>query len=190
MSIASPTMYPLLVPLFLLLILVLLIILKFIYTNFWVPFEIRRHFLKQGIAGPTYRPIYGNTSESQQDLNETLNKPMPFNHDILHRVDPSYLKWSAKYGKNFLSWHGSTPRLALAEPEMIKDVMLNKSGGVEKPHFPPLAKPLFGDGLIALHGDKWTIHRKVANQGFTLDRVKVIIFFNFLFFFFWPSVLN
>ncbi|CAI9089909.1 OLC1v1024561C2 [Oldenlandia corymbosa var. corymbosa] len=93
-------------------------------------------------------------------------------HDIIHRVDPCFHKWSAMYGKTMLFWHGSIPRLTIAEPEMLKEVFLNKSGKVIKVSLPPLANQLFGKGLVGLEGEKWSVHRKAANPAFFVDRVK------------------
>ncbi|CAI9116703.1 OLC1v1017928C1 [Oldenlandia corymbosa var. corymbosa] len=151
----------------------LFIFIKFIYSTLWIPYKIQRHLYKQGIKGPGYRPIYGNSPEFKQEFDRTYFKPMgEFSHDIVHRADPCYHKWTALYGKTMLFWHGSTPRLALSDPEMLKEVYLNKSGRVVKVKLPPLAEQLFGKGLIDLHGEKWSVHRKVANPAFVMDRVK------------------
>nr|XP_027091872.1 cytochrome P450 734A1-like [Coffea arabica] len=153
--------------------LLIVLLIRFIYSTFWIPYKIQRHLYKQGIRGPGYRPIFGNSPEFKLEFDATLNKPMAsFSHDIVHRADPCYHKWTAMYGKTMLFWHGSTPRLALADPEMIKEVFLNKSGHVIKVKLPPLAEQLFGKGLIDLHGEKWSIHRKLANPAFVMDRVK------------------
>lgn len=166
-------MHPFLLPAFLVLHPLTILFIRFIYSTFWIPYKIQRHLYKQGIRGPDYRPIFGNSAEFKQEFDATLNKPMAsFSHDIVHRADPCYHKWAAMYGKTMLFWHGSTPRLALADPEMIKEVFLNKSGHVIKVKLPPLAEQLFGKGLIDLHGEKWGIHRKIANPAFVVDRVK------------------
>ena len=183
------TGHPFFLPILMVLLLLLVLLIKFIYSTFWIPYKIQRHLYKQGIRGPGYRPIFGNSPEFKLEFDATLNKPMAsFSHDIVHRADPCYHKWTAMYGKTMLFWHGSTPRLALADPEMIKEVFLNKSGHVIKVKLPPLAEQLFGKGLIDLHGEKWSIHRKLANPAFVMDRVKVIYVYtgvgaHFLFFF-------
>ncbi|KAF5199831.1 Cytochrome p450, partial [Thalictrum thalictroides] len=79
------------------------------------------------------------------------------------------------YGKTFLYWFGSIPRLAIADPDMIKEVLLNQNGYFEKIEFNPLAKPLFADGLVGLMGEKWARHRKITNQAFNMERVKAWI---------------
>lgn len=79
------------------------------------------------------------------------------------------------YGKTFLYWFGCTPRLAIAEPDLIKEVLLNQSGCYGKTEFNPFSKLLIGDGLVGLTGEKWSRHRKITNQAFNMERVKTWI---------------
>lgn len=161
--------------------LILLYLFKYIYFKIWFPLKVKIHFVRQGINGPKYRPIYGNSEEVRNLFDETLKNPMnPLNHDIVHRADPFCHKWFNKCGKTFIFFHGSIPRLGLLEPEMVKEVMLNKSGFIGKAKMPPLAKQLFGKGLVDLHGENWAFHRKIANRAFLMDRIKVIFFLFFL----------
>ena len=46
-------------------------------------------------------------------------------HEILQRVLPYYSRWSGAYGKTCVWWFGTKPRLAIADPESIKEVFLN-----------------------------------------------------------------
>ncbi|KAI9200165.1 hypothetical protein LWI28_003606 [Acer negundo] len=167
-------MHLLLLLLLLLLILILLVYLvKFLHSVIWVPFRIQHHFKTQGISGPGYRPITGNSAEIRSMYVEAQSKPIsPVDHDILHRASPFYYRWSRMYGKNFLYWFGSIPRLAIFDPDMIKEVLMNTNGSFEKVGFNPLSKPLFGDGLVVLNGDKWAFHRRIANNAFDMGRVK------------------
>lgn len=163
--------------LLLLVILALLIsiILRFAYSIIWVPLKIQRHFRKQGIKGPDYRPISGNTAETRrQMIAEAEAKPISFiTHDIVHRVIPHYYNWSTVYGKTFLYWFGPKPRLAVADPDTIKEILLNASGCYEKVRFNPLSKLLFGEGLVGLSDEKWAVHRRITSQAFNMERIKV-----------------
>ncbi|XP_044510082.1 cytochrome P450 734A1 [Mangifera indica] len=157
----------------LLLIAVLLILLKFVHSVIWVPYRIQNHFKKQGITGPGYRPIVGNTAEMRRVFTESRSKTIsPFNHDILHRTAPFYHKWSRIYGKNFLYWFGTVPRLSITNPDMIKEVLTNTGSSYEKFEFNPSSKQLFGQGLFGLTGDIWAVHRRIANQAFKMERIK------------------
>ncbi|XP_059636656.1 cytochrome P450 734A1-like [Cornus florida] len=154
--------------------LLLIFLLKFIRSIIWVPLKIQQHFNKQGIGGPSYRPIFfGNSAEMiGRMMAEAESRPIAFNHDILNRVAPHYYNWSTIYGKTFLFWLGTKPCLAVAELDMIKEVLLNTSGSFEKMEFDPLSKLLVGGGLVELTGGKWAVHRRIINQAFNLERVK------------------
>ncbi|PIN12204.1 hypothetical protein CDL12_15187 [Handroanthus impetiginosus] len=70
-------------------------------------------------------------------------------------------------------WLGLKPRLMVTQPDMIKDVLVNKSDSIGKDDaFNPLSKLLFGQGLVGLQGHKWAVHRKIADQAFSMERVK------------------
>nr|UNP59810.1 schizocycline synthase [Camptotheca acuminata] len=154
-------------------ILLLFVVLKFIHSIIWVPLKIQRHFRKQGIGGPSYRPIFGNSAEIRRRMiAEAESRPISFNHDIVGRVVPHYYNWSVIYGKTFLYWFGPKPRLAIAEPDLIKEVLQNTSGSFGKVGFNPLSKLLFGKGLVGLEGEKWAVHRRITNQAFNMERVK------------------
>ncbi|KAL3571704.1 hypothetical protein D5086_025608 [Populus alba] len=142
----------------------------------WVPWRIHVHFRKQGISGPNYRPIFGNTEEYRNSFTEARKKTMPFNHNIVHRVTPFYHEWSRRYGKTFLYWFGVIPILATADLDMIKDIFMNTGGGsFEKVRLNPQAKLLFGQGLNGLVGEEWALHRRIANQAFMMERIKIIM---------------
>ncbi|KAI8016384.1 Damage-control phosphatase [Camellia lanceoleosa] len=92
--------------------------------------------------------------------------------DIVQRAIPHYYNCSRVYGKTFLYWFGPKPRLAIVEPEMIKEVLLNKSGSFERLEYNPLSKLLFGQGLVGLTGDTWVVHRRITSQAFNMEKVK------------------
>ncbi|PRQ27005.1 putative cytochrome P450 [Rosa chinensis] len=158
--------------LLLLFVLPLIFILKFVYSTILVPWRTRNHFLKQGIDGPDYRPIIGNSAEIRLMFKEALSKRVPFDHNVLGRTLPFYPSWSKVYGKNFLYWFGSKPRLAIADPVMIKQVLINTSGSFQRVPLTPSSRVLFGDGLPALEGERWAFHRKIVNQAFKMERVE------------------
>ena len=171
--------------LFLVVVIFFVILLKSVYSFIWIPWRIENHFRKQGIRGPAYRSIFGNTVEIQRISAEALSNKIPFEHDVLHRLVPFYYRWSIMYGKTFLYWFGSKPRLTISEPDMIKEVLTKSDGKTfENIQLNPLAKLLFGDGLIQLTGKKWAIHRRITNQAFNMERVKVASFTFFTSFFF------
>ncbi|KAL0369066.1 UNVERIFIED_CONTAM: cytochrome [Sesamum calycinum] len=147
----------------------------FLHTIIWVPLKIQKHFEKQGVRGPAYRPIFGNSAGVRRQLiAEAESRPISgITHDVVHRVIPHYSKWSTLYGKNFLYWFGAKPRLAVADPEIVKEILMNTNGRfrIVKPN--PSSKMLLGDGLVGLDGEKWAVHRRIATQAFNMERVKV-----------------
>ncbi|XP_020590477.1 cytochrome P450 734A1-like [Phalaenopsis equestris] len=142
----------------------------------WIPRRTQLHFRRQGITGPPYRPFIGNAGDIRKLAAAALSQPMPkLCHDILWRVDPRYALWSAAHGKTFLFWFGTRPRLAFAEPEMVKEVLLNTGGGggeFERMQETPIVKYLLGDGLFRLRGPKWAKHRRIISPAFNMERVK------------------
>ncbi|XP_024027744.1 cytochrome P450 734A1 [Morus notabilis] len=145
---------------------------KFLHSVIWVPLRIQNHFRKQGIRGPAYRPIFGNTAEMNRIKARVLGKSKGFDHDILQRVTPFYHEWSPMYGKTLLCWFGSMPRLVISDPEMIKEVLTDTSGAFDRTPWNPSVKLFFGQGLLALAGDQWAFHRKIANRAFRSEQVK------------------
>ncbi|TYH71880.1 hypothetical protein ES332_D05G214900v1 [Gossypium tomentosum] len=134
-------------------------VLKFIYSIIWIPRRIQNHFKRQGVTGPGYRPLFGNSAEIRRLFEEAKLKPASVDHhDILHRVAPFYHKCSGVYGTPFLYWFGSKPRLGISDPGMIKEVAMSTDGSFEKMRLTPC--------------EEWAMHRRIANQAFKMDRVK------------------
>ncbi|CAK7349270.1 unnamed protein product [Dovyalis caffra] len=154
---------------------ILVAVMKFVYSIVWVPYKIQHHFHKQGVGGPGYRPIFGNTAERRRLLKEALSKPIapPFHHNILPRVFPTYSVWSKVHGKTFLYWFGTKPRLVLSDPAMIKEALMNTGGPFERMKFDPVTKQLLGDkGLMELTGEKWAVHRRISSLALNMEQVK------------------
>ncbi|GLT58057.1 hypothetical protein SLA2020_309820 [Shorea laevis] len=148
-------------------------LLRFLYSVLWVPWRIQTHFRKQGIRGPGYRPIFGTIAQVRRLDAEARSKPIPLDHhDVVRRVIPFFHTWSRIYGNTFLYWFGSTPRLTITDPDMIKEITMNTDGSFDKVGQNPLAKVLFSQGLVGLSGEKWAFHRRIANQAFSMERAK------------------
>ncbi|RVW50405.1 hypothetical protein CK203_107998 [Vitis vinifera] len=64
----------------------------------------------------------GNADEFQRMYAEVQLKSMGgLQHEILQRVLLYYSRWSGAYGKTCVWWFGTKPRLAIADPESIKE---------------------------------------------------------------------
>ncbi|XP_029128469.1 cytochrome P450 734A1-like [Cajanus cajan] len=158
--------------LFAILVLLLVLASRVAYSTIWVPWNIARHFRKQGIRGPSYRLIKGNTEEIHGMYAEVQSKPMALCHDTLERVCPFYHRWSRMYGKTVLYWHGSKPKVVLSDPDMIKEILVKTGDGFERPDPNPSTKQFFGEGILVIKGEQWGVHRAIANQAFKMERVK------------------
>ncbi|KAJ6803604.1 cytochrome P450 734A1 [Iris pallida] len=139
----------------------------------WTPYRIRAHFARQGVRGPDPRPLSGNARDIRDLISKAQSAPIrPFAHDIVGRVAPHYAEWSGRFGRTFLYWFGSRPRLAVADPDAIRAVMTNLDGSFGKVRFNPLSRQLFGEGLVGLKGEDWARRRKLLNPAFNMERVK------------------
>lgn len=77
----------------------LLILGKFLYIEWWTPNFIQSLMRSQGIKGPSYRFLHGNTKEITNMRNETMKNPMELSHHVLPRIQPHIYSWIKLYGK-------------------------------------------------------------------------------------------
>ncbi|PON81622.1 Cytochrome P450, E-class, group I [Trema orientale] len=74
-----------------------------------------------------------------------------------------------------MCWLGTTPRLIIKDPELIKEILSNKLGHFSKPPLSPLVQILNRAGLTILDGEDWARHRRIINPAFHLERLKEMI---------------
>nr|GEY58092.1 cytochrome P450 734A1 [Tanacetum cinerariifolium] len=138
--------------LFFLLVPIILLTLTTFFNYTLTPLRIQHHFKKQGIGGPSYRPVFGNSAAIRCRMiadAQTEASHFSFNHnEVVQRVMPHYYNWSKAYGSPFLYWFGTKARLAISDPDMIKEILVSKAGSFEKPPSNPAFKGLFGEGLV------------------------------------------
>ncbi|XP_008795121.2 cytochrome P450 734A1 [Phoenix dactylifera] len=144
------------------------------YSLLWIPYRTQLHFRRQGVRGPPRRLLSGNAADVRDLIARAQAAPLPAfrHHDVAGRVVPHYREWSARFGRTLVFWFGPQPRLAIAEPELVRAVLTDSTGRFEKVGFNPVAKQLFGDGLPGLKGRKWARHRRVIAPAFNMERVK------------------
>ncbi|KAL2599821.1 hypothetical protein AAZV13_10G075500 [Glycine max] len=64
---------------------------NFFYSNLWIPWRTEHYFKEQGIWGPDYRLILGNSLEIRRLYDEAKSEPTPsfdHHHVIMGRVVP------------------------------------------------------------------------------------------------------
>ncbi|KAK6921868.1 Cytochrome P450 [Dillenia turbinata] len=149
----------------------LLNLLKFLNKVWWTPLRIQHLMSLQGIKGPPYKFLFGNTPEILKMRTSSMQSPMELSHDIFPRICPHVPAWTKLYGENFLYWHGPQPKLVITEPELIREIF----SGKEKPKSDSYEKKLIGDGILRANGEKWSKKRKLAVPSFNGDHLKGMI---------------
>ncbi|RWW16098.1 hypothetical protein GW17_00020037 [Ensete ventricosum] len=76
-------------------------------------------------------------------------------------------------GKTFFTWFGPVPRVMIMDPELVREILSNKSGHFGRASLSPLGRAL-ASGLISYHGGKWAKHRRILNPAFHVEKLKVI----------------
>lgn len=152
----------------------LFVVIKVLHKLWWTPTRIQRLMSVQGIKGPSYRFIHGNTKQISALRKESMTRPLVgLSHNILPKVSPHVDSWIGVYGKNYLQWSGAQPQLVITEPELIKEVLNNRNGAYPKTEANSFVRKLMGDGLLtAAEGEKWAKLRKLANYAFHGESLK------------------
>ncbi|KAI4373343.1 hypothetical protein MLD38_011476 [Melastoma candidum] len=149
---------------------------KALYELWLRPLRVRRMMAQQGIRGPPPHFFYGNNREVAWMKKEAREKPMNnLSHAIFPTVMPHITAWTAMYGKNYLNWHGVEAQLVISDPELIKEVLLNKEKVFHKAPATGFMKKILGDGLVTSEGDKWVSMRKLANHAFHNECLKNMV---------------
>ncbi|PIA50722.1 hypothetical protein AQUCO_01200150v1 [Aquilegia coerulea] len=152
------------------------LLIQFFYKAWWKPIRIQKRMRAQGIKGPSYNFLHGNTKEVQDMKIEATKTTLPtLSNEILPRVQPHIYLWTKLYGRNFLSWHGDRPELHVTEPDLIKEVLLNKNGVYKKSVGEKYMHKVMGDGLGIAEGKKWMTQRKLANHAFQIEKLKHMV---------------
>ncbi|KAF3645213.1 Cytochrome [Capsicum annuum] len=149
-------------------------LLKISYSILIKPKLLDKHLKRQGFKGTHYKYFLGDLKDVGNQMDEAWSKPISLTHDIVSRVDPFTHYMVQKYGKISLSWLGTSPRLIIMDPTLIKEVLLNKQGHFHLPPLNPLVL-ILTKGLTTLKGEKWAMHRKLINPAFHLEKLKRMI---------------
>ncbi|XP_042498070.1 cytochrome P450 72A397-like [Macadamia integrifolia] len=138
------------------------------------PKKLERLLKEQGIKVTPYNLLSGDLKENQRQFEEARSKPMNLSHNIVPRVLPFHLQTIEKYGKNSAFWFGTTPRLYIMDPDLIRDIMSNKFGHFQKIKGNRLVK-FFLTGLVTYEGEKWAKHRRIINPAFHMEKIKQML---------------
>ncbi|KAL6619256.1 hypothetical protein ACP70R_034395 [Stipagrostis hirtigluma subsp. patula] len=151
-------------------------LLRLLHSFLWVPYRQERRLRRQGIRGPPRSLLSGNAADYRALLIAARSEPLAsFHHSIVARATPQYREWPARYGRPFVYWFGTRPRVVVSDPELVKAALTDSTGAFDKAGSGgnnPLARQLIGEGLVGLTGDKWARHRRVIAPAFNMERVK------------------
>jgi len=76
-------------------------------------------------------------------------------------------------GKTFLFWFGALPTLCVADVDLVKQVLAERTGLFPKNYLNANLEMLLGKGLVLVNGEDWKRHRKVVHPAFNLEKLKV-----------------
>ncbi|KAJ0429131.1 putative cytochrome P450 [Helianthus annuus] len=156
--------------------LILSTLVNFFHKMWWVPTRIKRIMTHQGIKGPPYHFIHGNTKEIAAMKHQANTTPFTeISHDIYPRIQPHFFTWFKLYGKNFLNWYGPQAELVITDTEIIREIASNRSVAFARPDLGSFHKKMLGNGLVTSSGKKWASQRKVANRAFNGESLKNMI---------------
>ncbi|KAJ6892903.1 hypothetical protein NC651_025956 [Populus alba x Populus x berolinensis] len=119
----------------------------FFHKVWWTPIRIQSSMKSQGIKGPSYRFLHGNTKEIVNMISKIRSSPKELLHHTFPIIQPHIYSWIKLYGMNFLQWYGPQPQLIITEPEMIKEILNNKDSAYPKAKAPNDVMQLLGMDL-------------------------------------------
>ncbi|KAF8679176.1 hypothetical protein HU200_045942 [Digitaria exilis] len=140
----------------------------------WRPYAITRKLAAQGVAGPGYRFFSGNLGDIKRLRGEGAVVTLDVgDHDFIPMVQPHFRKWISLYGRTFVYWTGARPNVCVADVNVVKQVLFDRTGLYPKNLMNPHISRLLGKGLVLTDGDDWKRHRKVVHPAFSMDKLKV-----------------
>ncbi|KAJ7557714.1 hypothetical protein O6H91_04G006500 [Diphasiastrum complanatum] len=149
-------------------------IIGLFYQLWWKPFRLRKHYEKQGIQGPPFRPLIGNLLELRR-LTETVPPQASSLTELSkRRVAPELLSFFGSYGKVSVHEVGRKTRLLIVEAELAREVLVTKASFYQKADLSREAFwRLLGKGLVFSEGDFWLKQRRILRPGFRHQYLKV-----------------
>ncbi|KAK1439104.1 hypothetical protein QVD17_04919 [Tagetes erecta] len=138
------------------------------------PIRIKNIMSRQGVRGPKPGFLIGNLVDIASLVSKSTSFDMPtIDHDIVPRLLPHFVLWSKIYGKRFIYWNGTEPRLCLTETELIKELLVKHSTNSGKSWLQQQgSKHFIGRGLLMANGQDWYHQRHIVAPAFTNDKLK------------------
>ncbi|XP_059067296.1 cytochrome P450 CYP72A616 [Cryptomeria japonica] len=157
-------------------VILMAVLVNIVVKIWWVPLRTQKFLRNQGIHGPPYKLFYGSTKELleiKKHAKLTSLKITP--HDITPLVVPHIDVWVKQYGRIFVYWLGTAPKIVVDDPEIMKQILSNKSEHYEKPELNIQLRRLLGYGLASSNGEKWAGQRRLLTPAFHLESLKSMV---------------
>ncbi|KAL6890582.1 hypothetical protein ACP4OV_008837 [Aristida adscensionis] len=141
------------------------------------PRRLARALRAQGLRGTAYRALAGDAALSERLAREARSRPPlpPGRHGgVVPRVMPLLHHAMEEHGKTSFTWLGPTPRVTIAAPELVRQVLSNKFGHFRKVSFGQLQR-LLHNGVSSPEGQKWAKHRRILAPAFHLHKLKLML---------------
>ncbi|KAK4430110.1 cytochrome [Sesamum alatum] len=149
---------------------------RLLYKLWLGPIRMQQKLQSQGLKGPSYKFLHGNTKEIISMRKEAIKAPSDLGqHDLFPRLLPHLNTWMKLYGNNFLIWIGNQPQIVVTEPELVKEILTDREGVYLKIKPVSHLKKLLGDGIVVAEGEKWSRLRKLANHAFHGESLKDMV---------------
>ncbi|XP_067037448.1 cytochrome P450 3A8-like [Acropora muricata] len=133
------------------------LLLLLIYRYCTAPFT---RFKELGIPGPEATPVFGNTAYM-------IFKP--------NKLPTLLLEWYKKYGKVFGIYFFREPFLMVADPEMIKEILVKEFPKFhDRKTLADIPKP-YDRMLTVVRGQKWKDIRSILTPTFSASKIKQMI---------------
>ncbi|PWZ25384.1 Cytokinin hydroxylase [Zea mays] len=139
------------------------------------PARIRTILAGQGVHGPPPRLLVGNLHDVSALVSRATAGDMScLSHDIVGRLLPHYVLWSKMYGRRFVYWYGSEPRVCVTDAGMVRELLSSRHAHVTGKSWLQRqgAKHFIGRGLIMANGATWSHQRHVVAPAFMADRLR------------------
>ncbi|XP_057796016.1 cytochrome P450 CYP72A219-like [Salvia miltiorrhiza] len=138
---------------------------------FWLrPRKIEKFLREQGLSGNPYKLIVGDMKDFMKCMNEEEPKSFEISDAHMPHVVPYEHRIISKYGANCFYWLGPWARLAVTDPELIKEIV--RRYDVFARPFPELNRILGVAGILCVEGQEWVKRRKILDHAFHLDKLK------------------
>ncbi|KAG0538564.1 hypothetical protein BDA96_03G247300 [Sorghum bicolor] len=141
--------------------------------TFWLrPRRLNRALRAQGLSGTEYLFPAGDLKENNRLNDEARSRSMPLSHDIVPRVMPHLFNTVKEHGNISITWVGPIPKVIITEAELIRDVLLNKSGHFKKVITNKRLIKMLALGIASHDGEKWAKHRRILKPAFHQEKLK------------------